>query len=210
MTLAPFILCAYWCAADPTLGAVTLEPGDVSVYAAGGIDTAFPTVSLGGTAGVADGFDLDARWDTRAGLAHDFGVRGRLRLAERWAASLSVSHGFFTVEEIGGIEAADAPFGNGLAVTPGLHLSLFRPGGAHVFLGTGVIVRMTRLENEFGTLRREVDPLLESAWLDVGVEWEGDGATTFLRLRSVVPVGADLRVIGYLPWLTIGRTWELR
>lgn len=210
MTAAPFILCAWWCAASPTLGGVTLAPGEAAVYGAIGWDTTLPTVSLGATAGIVRGVDLDARYDTRAGLAHDFGLRIRVALAETIAASLVASHGFFAVEEIGGIQSSRAPFGNGLALAPALHLSTFREAGAHVAFGVGATVRLTRLSESFGMLERELDPHLESAFLDVAAEWEDDGATTWLALRAAIPIQTDVHVIGFLPWITVGRSWELR
>lgn len=180
------------------------------MYGAIGWDTTLPTVSLGATAGIAHGVDLDARYDTRAGLSHDFGLRVRVSLVEMIAASLVVSHGFFAVEEIGGIQSSRAPFGNGLALAPTLHLSTFREAGAHVAFGIGATVRLTRLRESFGMLERDLDPRLESAFLDVAAEWEDDGATTWLALRAAIPIQADVHVIGFLPWITVGRSWELQ
>lgn len=218
MTAARFIACVCsfatlsGCAGSsvdgrpPVLGGTTLAPGDTVVYGALGWDVTFPTLSAGATAGVLDGLDLDARYDTRAGLAHDFGMRARGRIARGWAASLSVSHGFFTVEEIGGIQASRAPFGNGVAIAPAVHASL----NDTVSFGLGATLRMTRLSEDLGVLSRELDPFVESAWLDVAAEWADASGTSFVALRAVVPVQAELRVLGYLPWITLGRAWDLR
>jgi len=81
--------------------------------------------------------------------------------------------------------------------------------GPHVAFALGATVRMTRLRESFGELSREIDPSLESAWLEAAVEWDDDGASTFLSFRATVPIQADLRVLGYFPWITIGRSWEL-
>lgn len=210
MTAAPFILCVFWCASDPSLGATLVKPEQAVIFAAGGIDTVVPTVSLGARAGLTEHSDLSFRYDVRGGLVHRAGVSGRFRAAERWALGLTVAHGFVATEEVGGADLAQVPLANGLDVTamPLLH-SLFTPTGTHVAFGLGVTVGLVGLQEELLTIERHWDPTFESVHLQVAAEWEGDGTTTYLSFRALVPIQADFQVLGYLPWVSVGRTWSL-
>ncbi|MEM9188400.1 MAG: hypothetical protein AAGF12_04460 [Myxococcota bacterium] len=200
----------FWCASEPAEGAIPVPAGEGRMHVAGGFGTLLPTFTLGGTLGVGDGVDLDLRYETYAALSHDISLTSRISLAEYWAVALSLNHVFFLIEDIGGVESADAPVGNGLSLAPSLFGSFFLDSGVHVALGASASFRFIELvRNEDGTLTRQPRLTLAHAALRVAVEWEGDGATTFLRFSAVVPIQADFRVLGYLPHISFGRSFQL-
>ena len=210
MTAVPFMLCVSWFASSPSLGTAVVPPGEAALYVAGGFNVTLPTLTLGATAGVSDGFDLDLRYDTHAGIVHDVAVTGRLRLSERFAAAVCIAYSFFAIEEVSGILAVRSPFSNGSTVAPDVRWTALDDGDTRVSLVGGFAVRwLTLAEDEFGTVTRDLELSVRHAFLEVGAEWTGDGASTWLRVRAVVPIEAEFRVLGYLPWIVIGRTWSV-
>lgn len=210
MIAAPFTLFALLSANSPTLGAATMPPQKVALYLGGGFNVLFPTLSLGATAGVSEGFDLDLRYDTHAGLVHDLSVTGRLQLGERWALGLGLAHSFFAFEELSGVVAVRAPFSNGSTVSPDVRWSFWRGTSTQVFLVAGASVRWLGLEeDEFGEVRRSLEFSLRHAFLEVGAEWLEEGASNWVRVRAVVPIEAEFRSLGYLPWIMFGRSWSV-
>lgn len=195
MTAALFILYAL-SSSDP--------PGYVQI--GGGVHGLFPMATVGGGARVADGVAVEGRYDLVAGLAHDLGLGLRVALPAAWDVSLYVAHGFFGEEELQGIYLAEAPLGNGLTTTAAARWTQVTTRGARVGYEGGLTARWVVPEETFGTIERAFDPTLHHLHAGVEVAWPG-GA--FLRVRALVPVQADLRVLGYLPLVAAGHTWSL-
>lgn len=211
MTVAPFMLCAFSFASSPALGTSIVPPGEAGLYVGGGFNLILPTLSFGGTAGITKGFDLDVRYDTHAGLVHDLGLTGRVRFADRFATALNVSYSFFAIEEVSGILAVRAPFSNGATFAPDLRWMVLDDSDTKVNLLGGVMVRWLALtEDEFGTVTRQLEFSLRHAFFEVGAEWIDGDESTWLRVRAVVPIEAEFRVLGYLPWIVIGHTWSIQ
>lgn len=197
MMAALYMLCAWL--SSPPIGADA-----ATVRVGGGVFGLLPAATLRAEIPF-DGWGLAVRYDTAAGLAHDVGLTGRL---DRGAARLEVevAQGFFGVEEIAGIGLDDAPLGAGLTTTA---VGLWRTATDHghrVDLGGGLTARWTTLDNRFGVLERRVDPSLHHLHGEVRVDWRGG---VFLRFRAVVPVEAELRVIGFWPQALVGYRWGL-
>ena len=202
MTAGAFILCAWWCASSPTLGAMVEPAGDGALRLGAGIDAFFPTLDAELTLGAGRGVDVTARYDTHGLLLHAFGAGARVRLADRLALSVDAEYAVFLIDSIADIEAEDAPVGGGASASIGLWRSFFAEGGAHV--GVGASATVTWLDAN-GAAVAELDHLT----FEIGAEWAGDGGTTFLRVRAVVPIAAELHPLGYFPWIVIGRAWNL-
>jgi hypothetical protein len=220
MVMAPFILCALSCASSATLGARLVPPGQAAVAVAGGVNVLLPTLDFRAVAGVAPRVDLGVQYDIHGGIAHVVALTGRVRLASPLAVSLGAAYGFFAIEEVSGIEFQRLPLGQGLTLTPAVHLSRCSRGGVHLSLGLGVTVRVVRVAERLGTpiqtdrtvrtLDREGDLAVEHAHAEFGAEWPRRSGVLFVRLRAVVPIQSDLRPLGYLPWVVIGRSWSFR
>ncbi len=175
------------------------------VQAGAGVRGTFPSVTAG--VGVRLGeWTVEGRYDTVAGLAHDVGAAARLSLDRRWEVGLDAMHGFFAVEDLGGIHQADSPLGNGLTTTARARWRDTTRRGVRWAPGFGLTARWTTLARELGTVERRFEPSLHHVEGSIDVDWQG-GA--FLRLRALVPIEADLRVFGFLPILEAGHTWSL-
>lgn len=210
MTPAVFILCGLWCGRSPVHGAHTLAPGRGALHVGGGVNVVLPVLRLGATLGLAPRVDASLTYETHGGLAHVVTAGARVRLAERWALTTAVAHGLFVVEEIGGIQSARAPFGNGLTTTHALTFSRWNPSGLHVALAAGVTVRWLAPRASFDVVTLAPDVTLHTAHLDVTVEWAARSpGTWWLQVRALVPVQADFHLLGYLPMITVGRSWSL-
>lgn len=210
MMAARFMLCGLWCGGDPVQGARVIPAGRAAVQLAGGVNAALPSLAFGAAAGLGAGVDVAARYEVHAGLAHELTAAARVRLAERWALVTEVSHGFFTVEEIGGIQASRAPFGNGLTTAHQVAFSRWNRDGLHVALAAGLVVRWLRPRESLDVVDVVADVTLHTARLDVTAEWAArSGGSWWLSFRAVVPIQADFRVFGYLPMVLVGRSWSL-
>ncbi len=210
MTALPSMLCAFLCANSPMLGTALVPEGEAALYAGGGLNFLLPTVTLGATAGVTDGFDLDLRYDTHAGLVHDVSLTGRVRVEDRFAVGLSLSHSFFAIEELSGILAVRSPFSNGSTIAPDIRWNVLERDNARVHVLGGAAVRWLRLEeDEFETVTRQLELSVRHAFFEVGAEWSGERSSTWLRVRAVVPIETDFQVLGFLPWVVIGHSWSI-
>ncbi len=210
MTPAVFILRGLWCGHSPLRGAYTVAPGSGAVHMGGGVHVVLPTLALGATLGVASRVDVTLTYETHAGLAHTFSAATRVRLSERWATTHSLSHGLFVVEDIGGIQSARAPFGNGLTTTHGAVFSRWNLSGLHLALAAGVTIRWLVPRESFDVVTLETEPTLHTAHLDLTVEWAArSSGTWWLQVRALVPVQAEFNLIGYLPMVLVGRSWSL-
>lgn len=196
MTAALFILSAcLW---------TTPPPAD-AVRAGGGFIGLLPAATLRAEIGAGERVAVTARYDTAAGMAHDLGLGARVHFGP-WRAEFEAAHGFFSVEELGGIVLANAPFGQGLTTLFGAAYALHTARGHAVFFEGGLTARWTRLEDDFGTRTRVFEPTLHTAHLGLGVDWTGG---LFLRVRAVAPVQAELKVLGYYPHAFVGYAWPL-
>lgn len=193
---APSMLCVL--SSPPALEAPAVQVG-------GGVFGLLPAATLRATLPVVDGTALLVRYDTAAGMAHDVGLAARHDFgALRF--ELDVAHGFFGLEEIAGIHLDDAPFGNGLTTTLTALGGIETSGGHRVGLGGGLTARWTRLASDFGVVERRFDPSLHHLHGEARVDWTNG---VFLRVRAVVPIEAELRVIGFWPQVLVGHTWSL-
>jgi hypothetical protein len=187
------------------LGAAQAAP-PAGLRAGGGFSGLFPSATAGLRAPVSDAVDLEVRYDTVAGLAHDVGVTGRWHHAP-YDLGLAVAHGFFGVEDLGGIPLQHAPLGEGLttALVGGWTTHTARDHAVRVEVG--LTARWWHVDDvDVGTQDRVFDPTVHHAHVEVGVDFVGG---VFLRGRAVVPIQAELRVLGYLPVVMVGRAWTL-
>lgn len=194
----------------PTLGAATLEPSQARLRVVGGLDTVFPTVGLGALVGLVPGWDLDLDVTTRAGLAWSASARVRAGLGEHWAGRVRLVESFTAVEDLSGIQIADAPFSNRVGVEPTLAWSGPSAAGVHLAVSGGVTVRTWVARRTADGTRRELDPAVDAVHASVGAEWTGERGSTTLAVRALTPIDPEFRVLGYLPWVTVGRTWGVR
>jgi hypothetical protein len=222
MTAAPFIAfaCASSLAAEPEAVEVTAEIP--AVHGAGvadrgaaalrielGMAGALPTALIGGATGLAPRVDLGAHAVTHAGLAHALGATVRWRFAEATGLGLTLDDSFFTVEQLAGIEASRAPFGNRTAATLQLlHTSSHR--GMVVGWSGGFELGVIRTVRGPAGSRRAIDPALDTVWGEVAATWPREQGAVFVRFRAIVPVARQFHVLGYLPHVAVGRSWSVR
>ncbi len=188
--------------AAPALAA----PPAPDLRAGGGFAGLFPAAEVSLRTPVAPTVDLEARYETVVGVSHDVGLTGRW-YRDAWSLGLSAANGFFGVEDLAGISPHRAPLGGGLttALLGAHHHETAR--GHRVRVEVGLTARWTHVDDvDAGTVDRVFDPTLHHVHAEVAVDWAGG---LFLRGRAVVPVQADLKVIGYLPVVSVGYRWSL-
>ena len=207
MIAASFILCASWCTHSPTLGAALVPPRQVALSVSGGLNVILPAVRLQAVAGLTQKLDLGLEYETYAGLVHGFALVPRVRLHRYVATSLAVSYSYYTVDELFGVRMSRAPFGNGLSLSPALHVSGFRRGGVHVSGALGLSIGVVRNGEMGSEVQRVAEISVQHIYGEVGAEWERRHGALFLRFRAVVPVQSDFPIIGFLPMLTVGRSF---
>lgn len=210
MTAAPFIawLWTWSASAGGIHGADVTPAGTGAVQVEGGMAGALPTVLAGATLGLSERADLGARVVTHAGLAWSLGAVGRVRLSETWGAGLQVDESLFAVQELAGIQSLRAPFGNRTAVTPLLLGRRTLDSGVSLGWAAGAEVGVLRLvEDPDGTSRRALQPALDHAWGEVVASFPRTRGGLFVRFRAVVPIASEFHVLGYLPWVAVGRHW---
>jgi len=211
MTAALFIVCGFASSADAAPIGTNTTPGkEAELHVEGGMASALPTVLLGGSLGVSDRADVGVRAVTHAGLAYSLSLRGRLRLSDRFGVGLGLDESFYTLEEISGIYAIRAPFGNRVAATPELNGSWTSGAGVDLGWSAGSSVGLLTLEEEADVVRRSASLSVETLHAEVGAIWPGDRGRTVIRIRAIVPISADLHLLGYIPWVGIGRVWGLK
>ncbi len=181
---------------------ILLNPAVVEL--GGGVNGMFPAATARAELSTP-AVDLEARYETAAGLVHDFGLGARYA-TQRWDLSLDVAHGFFGVEELGGIDTAPAPFGNGTTSTLSARRWLATSRGIRVALGGGATLRWLKLVEDLGTIEREFELTLHHVHASAEGRWPGG---FFIRFRALVPIQADFKILGYLPMLSLGRAWSL-
>ncbi len=204
MTVAPFTLFAF-SLFSPRFAANLVAPGAAEVHAGGGINAFLPMVAVGAGAGAGDAVDFAGQYETHAGVVHVLTLGSRLRLGDRWAVGLAASDGFYALEESGGLRFARFPWGNGTSLLPSIARSWTTAKGTHVGASLAANVQLVGLHEEFGTIERRWDPSLRDARAEISAEWGG----AFLVFRAVVPIEAEIGVIGYLPMIAAGYTWGL-
>jgi hypothetical protein len=209
MTLAPSILfaCTLWASPSPATEIVSTKKA--ILFAGGGIHGLLPTLSAGAAAGLWPGADLFFHYDTHAALQHTVSFRGRLAVADRLAVSLSLSHEFFVADEISGVDLLQAPYGNGTASSAAIVSTLGRLGSARLAGSTGLSVRFTTLVRDAGTIERRFDATIEHVYGEISATWPLATGALYLVVRATIPLGARFSVIGYVPWVTVGRSFEL-
>lgn len=212
MTAVPFIVwgCAF--AADPVgvHGAALQDPATGSVRVEGGLAGALPVLLAGANLGVGDRVDVGAHYVTHAGLAHGIGGTVRWSATETWGLGVTVDESLFTVEELAGIEAIRAPLGNRVAATPqwlGRHVG---ERGVEVGLAAGAEVGLWRLDPSVDGPVRALRPALDHVWVEATPAWPRRRGALYVRVRAVVPIASQFRVLGYLPTVTVGRSWGAR
>lgn len=204
MTAAPSIAFAFASTAEAAgvHGAAVSEPGTGEFHGELGMAGALPTALIAGSLGVARGFDVGAFADTHAGLAVAVGATGRWA-RDGWGVGLAVDESFYTVESLGGIESLRSPFGNRLAATPQLLAARTTRAGVDVGWTVGLDVGLLRRTGE----GRDLEPALDDAWGEIAATWPLRRGGFFLRFRAIVPVASEFHVLGYLPWVAVGRSW---
>lgn len=190
-------------------GARLLAAGHAALEASAGFNVLLPTIVLGATTGLAHGVDVGLRYEVHGGLGHVFLLAGRAALGRSFALGLQVAQGFFAAEKLFGIRFVEAPFGTALVTTPRLSWSFEASPGAHLGFTLGVTARWIVLEQRAEETRRVVEPGVQDVNLEIVAEWDVSGGTTFLRFVALVPVQAELGVLGFLPTIVAGRTWGL-
>jgi len=170
----------------------------------GGVFGLLPAATLRAEA-PAGPLTVGLRYDTAAGLVHDVGLAGRYT-GDAWHVELELAHGFPGIEEIGGIQLDDLPLGQGLTTAVVGLGELFTDRGHRVQLGGGLTAKWTAIEAELGVQTRTFDPSLHHIHGEARVDWTNG---VFLRARAVVPIAAELEVIGFWPQILVGQTWAL-
>lgn len=212
MTAAPFIglLCASTADAASVHGAFVQDPHTAALRAEVGMAGALPTVLLGGSAGLLPDLDLGAYAVTHAGLAHAFGATVRWRIDDHLGAGLTVDESLFTVEDLAGIEALRSPFGNRMAVTPQFLAATTTGAGVELGWAAGAEIGVVRTVPDDDRSRRAARPGFDTLWGEVAASWPREHGAFFVRVRTILPVQADFHVLGYLPWIAVGRSWRVR
>lgn len=175
-----------------------------AVQLGGGVFGLLPAATMRAEAPVGPA-SVTLRYDTAGGLVHDLGLGARAPLGPL-RVELEVAHGLLGIEEIAGIQLDDIPFGQGLTTRLTGLSALHTSGGHRVQLGGGFTARWTAISTTQGAQARVFDPTLHHAHGELRVDWQGG---LFLRLRAVVPIEAELRVLGYWPQVLVGQTWGL-
>jgi hypothetical protein len=208
MTAAPSIAFAFASSAEAGVhGADLAAPGAAAVRAEVGMAGALPTLLVGGSTGVSDRVDLGASAVTHAGLAFAVGGTVRWRVADALGVGLGVDESLYTVESLAGIESLRAPFGNRLAVTPQL---LASPAGrGDLALAAGAAIGVLRLEQGPEAVERALRPAVDDVWGEVAASFPRERGAFFVRFRAIVPVAEPFHVLGYVPWVAVGRSWGL-
>jgi hypothetical protein len=194
-------------ATAPRLGAAVLPDGRAAVHAEGGIDVAVPVAGIGAVVGVADGIDLAGAYLTHAGLHHELGITARYAFADDYAFAFEASHGLFAIEELAGVEADRSPLGGAFTTTASLLTTLATDRGTRVSIGASVTLRWFHPTSTDEGIVQTFDLSLHTLRAEVGFEWPGENGTPFVRIRALVPIQADLRVLGCLPMIAAGYTW---
>jgi hypothetical protein len=207
MIAASFILCASWCTSSPSLGAALVPPKQVALSISGGLNVILPTLRLAAVSGLTRFLDLGLEYDVYAGLVHGLALRPRVRLHRYVATSVAVSYSYFTIDELFGVQMSRAPFGNGLGLSPTLHLSRYSRGGVHLSLALGFLLGVLRTGEDGPVVQRVAEASVQHVFAEVSAEWERKYGALFLRFRAVVPVQADFPIIGFLPMFTVGRSF---
>ena len=211
MTAAPFI--ALWCGSSARAGAVhgafVQEPHTAALRAEIGMASALPTVLVGGSAGLLPNVDLGAHAVTHAGLAHAFGATVRYRSEnEHLGAGLTVDESLYTVEELAGIQSLRSPFGSRFALTPQLLAATGSPDGVQFGWTVGAEVGLIRTdEDDAGYAVREVAPNLDHLWGEVAASWPREHGAFYVRVRALIPIASEFHLLGYVPWIAVGRSW---
>jgi hypothetical protein len=196
-------------------GASLVPAGEAAVRAELGMAGALPTALVGGAAGLSPRLDLGAHAVTHAGLAYALGGTLRWRARAPWGLALALDESLYTVEDLAGIESSRSPFGRRVAITPqGLATT---PLASGVELGwvLGAELGTLRVDRVAGAgppyeVRRVLRPALDSVWAEVAASWPRPNGAFYVRLRAIVPVATEFHVLGYLPWVAVGRTWSVR
>ena len=210
MTAAPFIAFACASSAEAGVHGAALQASDTAaVRAEVGMAGALPTVLLGGSAGVSDRVDLGAHAVTHAGLAFAYGATVRWRFADAVGAGLTLDESLYTLENLAGIESLRSPFGNRVALTPQLLGSTTSAANVDFGWTAGAAVGIVRLEQGPDTVVRRVRPAVDDVWAELAASWPREQGAFFVRFRAIVPVSEPFHVLGYLPWVAVGRSWGL-
>lgn len=182
----------------------SLSSAEAAVALGGGVFGLLPAVTVRAEAPVGETV-LALRYDTAAGLVHDVGLAGRMAWHDI-EAEFEVAHGFIGLEEIAGIQLDDIPLGQGLTTALTGLWQTTTDGGHHIRLGAGLTARWIAIHTDLGVQTRAFDPSLHHMHAEARVDWR-DGI--FLRFRAVVPIEAELKVIGFWPQVLVGYTWAL-
>ncbi len=209
MTAVPFIV--WWCASAASAAGVHGNASQPATTTSGrfeaGMAGALPTLLVGASLGVSDRVNIGAHYVTHAGLAHSLAVTGRWRAGDRYGLGLTVDESFFAVENLAGIEALRAPLGNRTAATPQALGRWVTEPGVELGGSVGAEVGLLRVRPTPDGAARAFDPALDHLWAEVAASWPRERGALYMRLRAVVPVAVDFHVLGYLPTVTIGRSW---
>jgi hypothetical protein len=196
-------------------GASLVPPGEAAVRAELGMAGALPTALLGGATGLSPRLDLGVHAVTHAGLAYALGGTLRWRARAPWGLGLTLDESLYTVENLAGIESSRSPFGRRVGVVPQALATTAL--GEEVELGwaVGAELGTLRVDRIPGSgppyeVRRALRPALDSVWAEVAASWPRDNGAFYVRLRAIVPVATEFHVLGYLPWVAVGRTWSAR
>lgn len=200
---------AFLLAAEPAESVPLVAPARAVISGAAGIHAVLPSLGLRVLTGAGERFDVFAGYETHAGLAHQFSLGVRWVFSQNVLLSLSAAHGFFALEEISGIDLADAPFGDGTTTTLSAVFGGFAVGNAAITFEGGLTMLWLASERSADRIERVFDPALQNLHFGCAARWEDGRDATFLAFRATVPIEANFRVFGYIPWIAIGRSWSL-
>jgi hypothetical protein len=171
---------------------------------------ALPTLLVGGSAGLVPDLDLGAWAVTHAGIAHAFGATVRWRPDAHLGAGLGIDESLFTVTELAGVDLLQSPFGNRTAITPQFLASTTTATGVELGWTGGAEIAVVRTIRQDGRAARIGQPRFDTLWAELAASWPREHGAFFVRVRAILPVQAEFHVLGYLPWIAVGRSWRVR
>ena len=123
---------------------------------------------------------------------------------------LGIDERLFTVSEIAGVDLLRSPFGNRMAVTPQFLATTTTPTGVELGWTGGAEIAVVRTVRQDDRPIRTVRPRFDTLWAEVAASWPREHGAFFVRVRAILPVQSEFHVLGYLPWVAVGRSWRVR
>lgn len=198
----------------PWLGAAAQDAGSVALLAGGGFQFFAPYATLGVRVGMGAGTSVELRYEALMLV----GQSGSLRLgwgtpvSEHWDIGLAAVSSISTLAAVNGlvgIEFQAFELGNDWLVGGEVVATWRRPGHAHLTFSVGAHGSLGGLRySGFEARGFELDPGFHGVTGGVQGEWAlGDDTNLVLRFDMMVPLGAEVIPLGYIPTGSGGVVW---